>query len=1477
MTETQKRIRAYKKALPDLRERVIAVALLLAMSASMLTSASFAWLTISRRPEVTGVNTTVAANGNLEIALAQGDGRTAPGESLVGDSSAAEGQSVAAANLTWGNLVNLSDPSYGLDNLTLRPAQLNKSSLLVSPLYGAVYEKDGRVSKLNSSFAYSTWDAEHGLFVVSDQVGVRAISSTTVEAVGFAEEVLKKRSEAEEANLAAGSAYLAITNNSSYMNSLAAIMGTYMTATINASQGDESLTNPSMEQKDIQNLTYIFRDCIQAYDKQFEAMTKLVNYQLFLKNNSEAGSTAYTEYTVEQMKTTTEAALRQQGLQATGLNDLKTYYARLQSGYSQMLPLCDQGTVKWADSNLNSIVNNLMNTSTCYLDDTQIGSIGASNAFGYLDGKTHDAKITNGVLYVFEKINGSQCRVEGLSISAKAKRMGITVPATVKANIYTTVGAPFLFPEDLKYSDTLNQGSAGVQVAQDTYGLALDMWVRTNASNSFLTLEGNLLTRTDLVDATCLDANGNTVPVYTLARTAQAEDGTNQTYTLDLYQVDNGGTTVWHDAFTHEEVTLEAGETPSLKKEEVVIVVGYEGENRIWSEEEPWDENANLSLDSTSQGSGSCYVYYADTPEDQARSLDLLKAMNVAFVDDRGALMATAQMDTEHFYAENGRVTVPLVLRSDSPQAGTSSNGEAIYAITALEKNVPKRITAIIYLDGTLLTNEDVLAAADIQGKLNVQFGSSSELSHVEDEKLMNAIRSVSASVTNTQFSYDQSIETGTPMTTQVKLTVNGDAPTKITAFFLRAISSTQGSREEVMNFTKQADGTWVSDYTFRMPGNYILRSVELDGQTYDLSSCPTVTVEGFAVVSLRSPQATGRHLNFMTADASCSADLELQFASSNAEAMPTAVQGRFLRDDGTAVNINFTYDATTSFWKGKATFLSSGNYTLRYLVLNGEYTELDSSLWQTASVKLGMKAAVYTDSPTSFKFMGEGMPDNQTNLYMKVKILDNTGEEMLGLNDLHLYYSKQGSATAGMDAPLTWNAVSGYYECTFRSGVGVYTFSQITVGTNTIKYASTSPTFRIISPEPPTFDRGNTPSQQYAPTGTGSAVLKAVVKKSDAASIAADVTCNKNGNVTTHDLTGVYKGDGQWEFPIPADSDGNRDGVWTITALRVWDAYAADGTEYTQDAPLVFDMTGQSGVSTSVISAIRVVFASDKSQNFTGSFMSTHTISGLNVDISNYLGQKLTDAEGNALVSDVALTFEYSGKSAEYGGYSGVTNALDGATVTVNLVPDSTGTHFVQQSDVQLIYAGEYTTTLTYKVQNKAVTANTLERMPKYTVSSTTPTVAITAISPTGTFTADTGSSPDSTHKSVTVPAFSGQEATVYFKCSRSGSGGRCDPYRHNYSQPSVTITLGGIGSAASAKLDFGTGVHIYNGTTQTTGYEWTANGTCVRNIGYFKSVTAANDNKTPAGNLTATTLVLTHNGTDFNVPVSIKIHNPY
>ncbi|MBR5311235.1 MAG: hypothetical protein IKU42_08970, partial [Oscillospiraceae bacterium] len=181
MTETQKRIEAYQKILPDIKEKVIAVAMLLALSVIMLTSASFAWLTISYAPEVTQISTNITANGNLEIALASGTQAVPiePDESKVGDSSASSGQSTAASNITWGNLINLSDPVYGLGNLTLRPAQLNTTALLTRPLYGALYSEDGRIEMLDKNFGYTSWVPPEGnipgRFMASQKLGVRAI------------------------------------------------------------------------------------------------------------------------------------------------------------------------------------------------------------------------------------------------------------------------------------------------------------------------------------------------------------------------------------------------------------------------------------------------------------------------------------------------------------------------------------------------------------------------------------------------------------------------------------------------------------------------------------------------------------------------------------------------------------------------------------------------------------------------------------------------------------------------------------------------------------------------------------------------------------------------------------------------------------------------------------------------------------------------------------------------------------------------------------------------------------------------------------------------------------------------------------------------------------------------------------------------------------------------------------------------------
>ena len=100
----------------SIRKKLVAAVAMVLVASVMVVSSSYAWFTLSTAPEVTGIQTSVGANGNLEMAL-----RTVDLTSI----GTAVGQSFPTANNYWGNLVDLSHPDYHLDGIALRPAGLN--------------------------------------------------------------------------------------------------------------------------------------------------------------------------------------------------------------------------------------------------------------------------------------------------------------------------------------------------------------------------------------------------------------------------------------------------------------------------------------------------------------------------------------------------------------------------------------------------------------------------------------------------------------------------------------------------------------------------------------------------------------------------------------------------------------------------------------------------------------------------------------------------------------------------------------------------------------------------------------------------------------------------------------------------------------------------------------------------------------------------------------------------------------------------------------------------------------------------------------------------------------------------------------------------------------------------------------------------------------------------------------------------------
>lgn len=1553
MTETQKRIKAYQSQLPGLKERVAAVALLLVMSMAMMTSATFAWLTISRSPELSGVTTNLAANGNLEIALATGDGTTPPGESKVGDSSAAEGQSVFNANLTWGNLINLSDPSYGLDNLVLRPAQLNTASLLTKPLFGAVYSQDGRIKSLTTSYGYTSWIPAEGNkpahFGVSDEVGVRAVSSIKREQTGFAGDYLDKYAMAEIANKEASDAYTAITENEAWLTGLADLLGVHMTASVNGEvqYRDAEITDPNTRTA----LLEMYAAFVEAHRLEAYAIAQQLNLELFA---AYGGNTdAYGDFTVDDIlsiNTTSDSRIKANGdfsydvvIDKSGnietktikITNLKTFlndYNMLVADLAKLKEIEKAGDWRWTTSGLAKVVNNLMDVNKCNIRKDNEPFMTVQELLNMMNGgdymslagwlnATVDIQITNGVLYNLEQRVGSTVRIENLKMKAVKELKGTEITANITArSVVTTATKPSLFQQDLDYTNkTLNTGadnSSGDALAEDTYALVVDFWVRTNAEDSYLTLEGNvLLGEAYSVPVLTEDDNGNQVQLYTLARIYEDENGETSVIMMDVYKKELNGTVKWYVAVAHREVTEEelGDAEPVPRMEERRDVVGFEGENRVWDE----NNSKYITVDSTTQGVGSCYVYYADSPEDQARSLALLEHLTVAFVDGEGALLATASMDTENCYGESGRFVVPLRVNDDGVAIQTTDETGAEvteYAITALEQDKATRITAIVFLDGRTLHNENVLSAADIQGQLNLQFGNSMLMKPLNNEKLETETRTVSAEIDNTFFNYDT--HEG-DMVSNVTIRVNGTQPKNVEAFFLRRINATQGSREKRMRFDPDGSGNWVASHTFEAPGDYVLRSVYLDGVEYVLKEAPSVHIEGFTIVSLNCDQITqGRHIDVLTAEKSTSLDLKLRFASSDPDKMPKSVQGRFTRDeDGVAVNINFVLNPTTGVWNGNGTILNSGKYTMQYLTLDGQHTGLDSSLWITADIKLGMKAAVYTTDITSFKFTEDEMVANGTDqLQMQVKIMDNGDKVLSGLQDVKLTYRLKKSAST-IDVDLDWNAATRYYEGDMQAldaGPGEWEFYRLTVGTNVITSAVTYPTFRMQAPEPPSFAGIGPTAMQYRPNGD--ATMEARIKYSATATVAAVIRDSAGRRYPVMGTAGTTADNvTTWSFAVPNNANGKQDGFWTIETIYLWNYYKADGTyvewekemkdgqevlkgnlalnadgslapnEFrNDDAAMVINVKSSNNgndFTVKVVQTITVSIAQNNSQDFgkdangdiTGTFMQAHTISGFTATVRDFAGA----VDG---IGTITLTYTYGRDSLAKGGYTGGDDTYSGFTIT--LKQDAADkTKFVQDGTVTVRAAGTYTLT-GFSFSMTGGSYSTLPvNAPVYTVWSKAPTVTITSAY------YKNGNLQDASASTIT----NGVSTTVYHHYSSQteicGIG-----WTQNYTSAKVTIALDGYGSAASAKLVFTTDkadgvVHLYAegqqnmGTsgTRTDAYEWTGDGTCLRYVGYVEQKENATDEKAPAGTLTATKLIFTYGNATYEFDITdITISNP-
>jgi len=1194
----------------------VALGLLMAIAVSMLTTVSFAWLTLSANPEVSSVDTSIASNGNLEIALATGttDNYAPPGESQVGDSG---------INTTWGNLINLGSGDYGLENIVLRPALLNTSDLTGSPLHGPVYDETGRVEDMETSFGFARWNSEWSMFESTKDLGVRAITSMDLGDSGPTRQLYLDLTEVANANARYVNQYLALGGTQEYMDALASMMTGYMVENVlkpnNASLAD-MVEDSELLNSDLVQLAKMYEAVIDCFKSQASVYARLLNLQARVvgkeisisgeeilamefsdpKTNKDANAS-------EDQKYKAYKALKEKGFltcddssdpvtaKKTGfveeIDQFLADYKTMQDDLVRINALVAQNkSWNWTDSPkmdngtyiIDDIISNLVNVNDCTISggdvkDQKIKGVGVSLALKLAEVDECETKITNGILYRMDSRCGGQIRnTKGpLKMSVTATVAGfITQTRTIKSNVSTSATDNYFENERALVEALIRKVGEPIYIAKDSYGFAVDFWVRTNAASSFLTLQGNVLTETKTVEVKGKDAEGEEVQLYTIAVKQENPDASGEggaledalsTVSYDVYPVFEEGATEeekaklekvehWCFADNHTEVTNESlglaadaeMPKPSKKVEEIEYVIGFEGDNRVWE----GNKHSGLSINSTTQGSGSCYVFYPETPIDQDRSLEMLKSMRVAFVNESGELLATAKMDTEHHYATTGKVIVPLVLdEMESILIGKDDKDNNRYAITSLQQNVATRITALVYLDGTLLTNNDVLANADIEGHLNIQFGSSVALYPLNNEKLYQAeLYAEVDSVAPTTFDYD-TLTDGQKMTTNVKVRITGTQPDEVQARFIRRLNATQGTPEAYFSLSDEnEDGVWEGSFDFDYPGEYILRSVMMDGNEKDFllgenEEYPVVTVKGFTIASVDYGGMPGE---IMSDASSYSTNVTLRFASNDPDKMPKTLQGVFT-SEGAVVNVNFTYNPTQGYWQGRADFVSSGTYTMSMVIMDGKFTPLSAAQQKEVKMTLGMRVELKTVSPTYI--IMDPTKDYEKKLTIRAQILDNSGNSLGRLAGARLFYSA-GRGTPPLETDLTWNNSRGYYEGEFATTAGLWKFDRVEIPNgmndqgdalyNTIRVANTdAPVFTLIPPDPPSYVRSGGETRQYLAADAEAAALSVTLKDAGAATVFAKfIKVDDNGNPVAG-VNPIYR-----QAVDPVDTSETIDGV---------------------------------------------------------------------------------------------------------------------------------------------------------------------------------------------------------------------------------------------------------------------------------------------------------------------------------------------
>ena len=673
----------------DIKSKLLAAIAMLMVATIMMVSSTYAWFTLSTAPEVQGITTNVGANGNLEIALSPLSGDASEIDSAVGDYNLVW----TDKNLTWGNLLDLSDASYGLGNINLLPAQLNLASLISNPLKTPIYGEDGRISTLEpNTYIGGTVAGEEG-YVVGGGYGVRVVgtsSSMTEYQITF-------------------------QNNFSAMNT--AVKNAHDLAEVSLNANGVALAEIAIAHATVEGTD------TNDYATYIPALTDMVSK--LQESNDEL-----------------EAAIRA-ALLATAASDLlgDDTDAAIEA-YEAMVALVN-------DSNPLTDIWNQVSSNLPAISSTAIGT-----AYNVWEGVEDDLNnSTNGAAVVLAGLDTSAAvgwdaisGVIGKLMNSTGVKINNQDLSTFRAQINIWLaGEPDRanYGTDDEYNTAMaNYTAAETLVSELAGGVALQLGTGSGVYAELASAVGNIHAAVEDVKVTVPNM-GTLKPDVDIDTTTGGSAALVlfKTYlqTLGALEVDNSGANDVIDvkyAYIVDFLFRTNASGSSLKLQ-------TEGAQRIYD-----DSNNELT-----QGAGSTMTFYSTALNEQAVK-GLMDAMRVVFMDTTtGELLGVAKLDMNEVTTAddtvNGnavkKITANLYLyeytqdTTSGKLTFTTAKSADDAILCALQANAAKAVSAMVYLDGDYVENEDVAAeASSMTGELNLQFASTANLVPMENSALQN-------------------------------------------------------------------------------------------------------------------------------------------------------------------------------------------------------------------------------------------------------------------------------------------------------------------------------------------------------------------------------------------------------------------------------------------------------------------------------------------------------------------------------------------------------------------------------------------------------------------------------------------------------------------------------------------------------------------------------------------------------------------